>query len=93
MTTDGQARTGAYVVLVWTDEMGYRCPACSLYVCVPKREHATCPRCVRPGQPLDEAFFDALTDEGLDETDAEAATKAVMRVLASHNRDYSDGES
>ena len=37
-------RVGAQ--LVWlNDDLGYRCPECYLYVAIPKRDVAFCPRC------------------------------------------------
>lgn len=35
------------VALVWrNDTAGYQCPRCSLWVGIPRRESATCPRCI-----------------------------------------------
>lgn len=34
------------VALVWiNDRVGYQCPACKLYVCIPARAVAFCPDC------------------------------------------------
>ena len=33
-------------VCVWSDALGYRCPDCKLFVCVPHRDQPVyCPRC------------------------------------------------
>lgn len=57
------------VPLAWRDDRtGYQCPACSLYVAVPKATWRTCPRC--PGIPIDEVADLLLMEvQSLDETD------------------------
>lgn len=77
-----QAVNGASsgVPLTWVDDQrGYQCPDCSLYVAIPRRKWATCPRCL--GRPVEEVAEILLAQEGFDEDDRMNALEALRPLV------------
>ena len=81
MSNEAQEARG--VALEWiNDAVGYRCPECWLFVCIPRSTTgAYCPRCVLPPLPLDEELAAALQEDGFDEDEAWRAVGIVMQRL------------
>ena len=74
--------TQTRVPLAWTNDMaGYQCPRCSLFVCIPRRAWATCPRCAPI--PVEETAELLLDDAnlGLDDDERSAVVEALSVLL------------
>lgn len=70
------------VPLAWTNDMaGYQCPRCSLFVCIPQRAWATCPRCLPiPVDETAELLLD-FANLGLDDDERSAVVEALDILL------------